>query len=106
MELLKVVDYEEITPSIDIDDSVEGVLKRVKPELRDWKKNTQYKIIEGKMSENIKKQFDLIMENREKYIQAFVAETGVFPTECEMVEEYVNESNFTGITMFFRRRSK
>ena len=58
------------------------------------------------IQEIVKKQFDMIMENREKYIQAFVAETGLHPTECEMVEQHINGIDFIGTKIFFRKRSE
>jgi hypothetical protein len=31
--------------------------------------------------------FALILENREKYLSAWIAETGMTPSECELVED-------------------
>lgn len=54
----------------------------------------------------VKKQFDMIMENREKYIQAFVAETGLYPTECEMVEQQIKSNNLICTKIFFRKKTE
>lgn len=54
----------------------------------------------------VKKQFDMIMDNREKYLKAFIAETGLYPTECEMVEQQINLNNFIGTKIFFRKKTE
>lgn len=52
-----------------------------------------------KYSEDVCKR---IMENREKYVTAWIAETGLKPSECEIVEQH----NFGEIVVFMRKREK
>ena len=39
------------------------------------------------LNEEVKKLYRRINENREKIMEAFIAETGLLPSECEMVEQ-------------------
>lgn len=44
----------------------------------------------------------LIMKNREKLVQAFIAETGLLPSECELIETHTGFSTVVRI----RRRGE
>jgi hypothetical protein len=46
-----------------------------------------------------------IMENREKYLQAWVAETGLPPSECELVEEQQVEDGRVVLVVSVRPRA-
>lgn len=46
-----------------------------------------------------------VMENREKYLQAWVAETGLPPTECELVEEQRVEEGRVVLVVTVRPRA-
>jgi len=48
-----------------------------------------------------RKRISFILENREKFAEAFIAETGLSPSECEMVERTIDEVN-VGIS--FRKK--
>ena len=44
--------------------------------------------------------YEKIMNNREKYMEAFIAETGLKPSECEIVEK----RNKNEIAFYIRKR--
>jgi len=58
----------------------------------------------GSLKDIADKKYELIISQREKFIEAFIAETGLRPSECEMIEEHINEPNFVGVKIYFRKR--
>ena len=56
----------------------------------------------GSFMREYQRQMDVLMRNREHYLIAFVAETGLKPSECEIVER--RESN-GDLVIFARRRT-
>jgi len=44
------------------------------------------------------------MQNRDLFVQAWVAETGLLPSESEMVHEQTTEGNVIRMTCYIRKR--
>ncbi len=44
--------------------------------------------------------------NRERYLEAWVAETGLHPSECELVQETRHEAGVVRVVTWVRRRTE
>lgn len=50
--------------------------------------------------------WDRIMKNREAYVEAWVAATGLHPTECEIIEEHTHGPNGLTVRVYCRKKGK
>lgn len=58
------------------------------------------------LEEAVKKEMEMIIANRDKFLKAFIAETGLHPSECIMVEQKINTPTYIGTQIFFEKRNK
>lgn len=64
----------------------------------------------GTTAENIaelaREKVRLITESRERYLEAWVAETGLLPSECELVETMSSAPGSITVTVRVQKRGK
>ena len=60
--------------------------------------------VDVKIVDIARQKYEFIISNRENLIEAFIAETGLLPSECVMIEQEMNELNFIGTKIYFKKR--
>lgn len=55
--------------------------------------------VQSQLQDAIGQAMRLIAEKREAYVRSWIAETGLHPTECQLVEKHVQERDGVRITI-------
>jgi AraC-like DNA-binding protein len=66
-------------------------------------------VLDERFSEDLRRlaheRMKFVLEHREAFVEAFVAEVGCLPSDAEMIEETTTEEGIVRTRVWFRRRS-
>ncbi len=83
----------------------EVLLNRI-TELENQNSNRLDAIVKPEIAEIARQKYEFIIKNREKILEAFIAETGLLPSECTMIEQEISDVNFIGTKIYFVKRKQ